>query len=233
MPLRLVTQSDTALPAASAQDPVLELLCDGLEVRGAPVLRAFQLILRPGETVLLSGPDVIVRDAVMRCAAGLEAALRGRLRLPEGVGAVLPDPALPRGETPLETVMLCAPVDPVVAFSVLAEVGLQEATDQPLNTLSQVQLRLLALACACAGAPGLLVLNGLFDGLDDEATERVLSVFAAMRAARGIGVLITGLERRTVLPVCNRVVEMTGQPGAIMSETGNWPAPVEVPHTRP
>jgi ABC-type multidrug transport system ATPase subunit len=161
----------------------------------------------------------------------MEPDLRGTLRLPRGVGAVLPDPALPRGPTPLETVMLCAPVDPVAAFAVLSEAGLSDQAEQPLSALSPLLHRCLHLACACAGGPGVLVLDGLFDDLSGRQAEVLMSIFAAMRAARGLAVVLTGQTTRALRPLANRVVTLDGRPAGIVSDIPNRPAPVMVTQT--
>ena len=235
MPLKLVSATAPTLEALPRTDrtPVLRLAWGGLI---APRRQeAAEFVLHAGETVLLWGADAASRSAVMRAAAGLNAGQSAQPVAPRGVGAVLREPTLPYAATPLETIMACAPVDPVVASDLLERVGLSEIGDKPLNALSRTELRLLRLASAAASAPGALVLDGLFDLLDPVGRRRLTRALACLRAVGTMGVLITGMDRAPLRMLCTRQLELGAAPGgngtpALLSDRPQSAAPVLVTH---
>lgn len=233
MPLKIVStdRPDHGLPAPGDTPPVLRLAWEGLVVPRPETAR--DLKVHAGETVLLWGADAATRSAVMRAAAGLNPEASAPVTAPRGVGAVLREPTLPYAASALETVMACAPIDPVAASDLLTGVGLMDVAERPLNTLSKVELRLLRLASACASAPGALVLDGILDLLDPAGRGRLVRALALLRAAGNMGVLVTGMDRAPLRALCTRHLELGAAPGgsgmpALLSDRPQSAAPVLV-----
>ena len=228
MPLRLVNDTDGSFPAEQpAQGLALDMLVGSLRHGRTALLAPLSLRIHQAETVVLLSRYGLARAALMRAAAGLHQNMRGKVRMPLGVGAVLPEPAMPRGGTPIETVMKCAPLDPIAAYHGLEEVGLGRHADINTDELSDTAQRRLHLACAVAGNPGLLVVDGLFDGLEGSDLDEVRSAFVAVRAGRQLAVLLSGVESERLEPLASRVVTLDGLPATITSDLSHHPTPFE------
>lgn len=214
--------------------PVLTLDWDGLALPAEGAVS--QLSIFQGETVLIWGADKAQRARIMRAAAGL--APGGPLpKAPRGIGTVLPEGSTLFADTPLETVMECSSLDPIAASGLLNLSGLSDVADCKLTELSKLDLRLLKLACACACAPGALVLDGVFDMLDGPARRRLIRAFAALRATRRMGVLLTGMDRNPLLPLASRMLELgagpsIGAPPALLTDRRINPMPVPMQSLR-
>lgn len=77
------------------------------------------------------------------------------------------------------------------------------------GTLSSSLLRRLMLARALVGRPGLLLIDGLLDGLPDDELEEIQSALVALRTQCTI-VVATG--RGNVAELCSQVIQLEGNP---------------------
>jgi branched-chain amino acid transport system ATP-binding protein len=91
------------------------------------------------------------------------------------------------------------------ADRVLALVGLTGWADQPANTLSTGQARLLELARALATRPRLLLLDEPSSGLNDTESRQLGDVLFQLVAA-GMGVLLVEHDMGLVMRVCSQII---------------------------
>jgi ABC-type branched-subunit amino acid transport system ATPase component/ABC-type branched-subunit amino acid transport system permease subunit len=87
----------------------------------------------------------------------------------------------------------------------IATVGLSRTLDTPASELNGVELRLLELARALAGAPRLVLLDEIFAGLAHEEVELLLAVIQRL-PQQGVTVLIIEHTMHAMLRICDRLV---------------------------
>lgn len=169
------------------------LVVDGL-VAGygaAPVLRDVDLVVEPGELVVLLGPSGCGKTTLLRCVAGLEVPTQGTIRIgdkvvsepgravaPErrGVGMVFQDGALFPHLTVAGNVGYSlgrgGRRHPRVR-EMLELVGLADYADRLPGTLSGGQQQRVAIARALAPSPSVLLFDEPFSSLDAALRVRV------------------------------------------------------------
>ena len=216
--------------------------------RRAWALRGLDLVVEPGERVLLLGASGAGKSTLLHALAGVlgddEAGEEeGLLRL-DGLaprdargraGLVLQDP---------ETQVILARVGDDVAFgcenlglpreqiwprvaAALDAVGLDLALDHPTERLSGGQQQRLALAGVLAMQPGLLLLDEPTANLDPEGVTEVRDAVARVLDATGATFVVVEHRVSTWLPVVDRVVVLgpdgplaDGPPAQVLDRTG-------------
>ncbi|SDS43144.1 energy-coupling factor transport system ATP-binding protein [Friedmanniella luteola] len=216
--------------------------------RRAWALRGLDLVVEPGERVLLLGASGAGKSTLLHALAGVlgdaEAGEEeGRLRL-DGraprdargrAGLVLQDP---------ETQVILARVGDDVAFgcenlgvprdaiwprvaAALEAVGLDVALDHPTERLSGGQQQRLALAGVLAMRPGLLLLDEPTANLDPEGVLEVRDAVGRVLDATGATFVVVEHRVATWLPVVDRVVVLgadgvlaDGRPADVLARTG-------------
>jgi ABC-type branched-subunit amino acid transport system ATPase component len=91
------------------------------------------------------------------------------------------------------------------AAELIRFVGLGDAIDRPVTTLSFGQGRLLEVARALAGQPKLIMLDEPAAGLTPDECERLVGIIREI-SARGIAVLLIEHDMNFLLPLAHRVV---------------------------
>ncbi len=216
--------------------------------RRAWALRGLDLLVEPGERVLLLGASGAGKSTVLHALAGVlgdgEAGEEeGRLRL-DGTtprdargraGLVLQDP---------ETQVILARVGDDVAFAcenlavpreeiwprvtaALEAVGLDVALDHPTERLSGGQQQRLALAGVLAMQPGLLLLDEPTANLDPEGVLEVRDAVGRVLEATGATLVVVEHRVATWLPLVDRVVALgpngvlaDGPPAEVLARDG-------------
>ncbi len=194
-----------------------------LERRFGPVaaLRGVTLAVGAGEVVVLLGPNGAGKSTLLRCLAGLARPTRGSVRI--GGADLMRDPAA-RGSvgilshaamvyddlTPRENLRFAAalhnlvdPSDRIAAA--LAAASLDEHADRPVRGFSRGMLQRLALARATLHAPGVLLLDEPFTGLDARATDALRRRIADEKTAGRVQICVTH-DPAEVWDVATRVV---------------------------
>jgi ABC-2 type transport system ATP-binding protein len=183
----------------------------------------------PGEVVALLGPNGAGKTTTVeilegyRTRDGGEAEVlgldpgRGGRELRERIGIVLQGTSTLPHLTALEAVTLFAgyyrrPRDPA---ELIALVGLDEAADQRVRTLSGGQRRRLDLALALAGSPELLFLDEPTTGFDPEARRGAWETIKHL-AGEGTTVLLTTHYLDEAAALADRVIVLRG--GRIVAE---------------
>ncbi|MBP2418987.1 ABC transporter ATP-binding protein [Microlunatus capsulatus] len=216
--------------------------------RRAWALRGLDLVVEPGERVLLLGASGAGKSTLLHALAGVlgddeggeeEGALRldgARPRDARGrAGLVLQDP---------ESQVILARVGDDVAFgcenlgvpreaiwprvsAALDAVGLDVPLDHPTERLSGGQQQRLALAGVLAMQPGVLLLDEPTANLDPEGVTEVRDAVARVLDATGATFLVVEHRVATWLPVVDRVVVLgpdgllaDGPPAEVLARTG-------------
>jgi ABC-2 type transport system ATP-binding protein len=185
--------------------------------------------VEPGEVVALLGPNGAgktttveilegyrTRDGGQAEVLGLDPGRGGR-ELRERIGIVLQGTSTHPHLTALEAVTLFAgyyrrPRDPA---ELIVLVGLDEAADQRVRTLSGGQRRRLDLALALAGSPELLFLDEPTTGFDPEARRGAWETIKQL-AGEGTTVLLTTHYLDEAATLADRVIVLRG--GRIVAE---------------
>ena len=206
--------------------------------RARPAVEGLDLVIEPGERVLLLGPSGSGKSTILHGLAGVlgddeEGEATGRLLID---GA---DASAARGRTGLvlqdpDAQLVMARVADDVAFGLenlgvprpeigprvraaLAAVGLDLAPDRSTAALSGGQRQRLALAGVIAMRPGVLLLDEPTANLDPEGVLEVRDAVA--RVVRETGATLVVVEHRVPiwLPVVDRVVVL-GRDGGVIAD---------------
>lgn len=194
------------------------------------------LELRPGEVTLLTGRSGSGKTTLLHMLAGLLTPTEGSVWLDDVNLYRLPDTALSRlrGEkiavipqgrsaidalTVLENVLLPAQLngqkgDVKNALRWLDALGIAHLRDARPAELSGGELRRVAIARALAGNAQVILADEPTGDLDDENTEKVLSLFRKAAVEDGRAVLLVTHDR-DALPYGTRVYRMDG--GKVMT----------------
>jgi zinc transport system ATP-binding protein len=189
---------------------------DRLVVRlgGIEVLRGVSLGVRPREIVTLVGPNGAGKSTLVRAALGLTPIASGRIvRRPSLRIGYMPqhmtiEPTMPL--TVRRFLALSRPVARARAEAVLAECGVADAMERPVAALSGGQWRRVQLARALVGEPDLLVLDEPMQGIDISGQRELYALVGALRARRGIGVLMVSHDLHLVMASTDHVVCLNG-----------------------
>ena len=189
-------------------DATTALQLSGVSFRYPGASRAaiedLDLAVRVGEVVGVVGPNDSGKSTLCLVAAGLAprstgGSLMGEVRIDGDAGIVFQDPTAQRSgvtgsvfeEVAVGPVNLGRHVAETFASvrGALRAVGIEDLAERHPARLSGGQGQLLAIACALAMGPRLLVLDEPTSGLDDEATELVVATLRAL-AADGTALLV-------------------------------------------
>ena len=155
---------------------------------GRPILHLDELVLRRGEPVWLKAPSGSGKTTLIRALAGAWPTGRGRIGLPAGTLAVLPQQAyLPLGPVAAAAVYPADPHDhePAAIAAALRVMGLARladadglASDVAAAGLSGGERQRLALARLLFARPDWAILDEATSALDAQAEEAVLAALA-------------------------------------------------------
>jgi len=224
------------------------VLARGLAVRHASrlawALTAVDLVVEPGERVLVTGASGAGKSTLFAALAGLldpEAAeVTGELlvdgRPPhearDRLGLLMQDPdaqlVMTRAGDDVAFGLENAGLPPAEIWprvdAALADVGWRHGRDRPTQALSGGEKQRLVLAGALARRPGLLLLDEPTAQLDPPGAELVRDAVARAVVARGTTLLVVDHDAAPWLPLVDRVVEV--RDGGLVEHPAGWrPAP--------
>lgn len=156
-----------------------------------PLLSDFNLTVSEGACVCLSGPSGCGKTTVLKMAAGLLTPLSGEINGAENPSVVFQEDRLLEGFS-LKT-NVCLPLEKTqhdFAVELLKEVGLGEALNKKINTLSGGMKRRAAIVRAIAFGGEVLILDEPFNGIDDENKVRVAKIIKREFLQKGKPVLL-------------------------------------------
>ncbi len=184
-------------------------------------LRGITLHVRAGEVVVIAGRPGSGKSTLLMCAAGLLQPDRGRVRWfgqsaspagrPPGViyrSAPAPYGAMTVAESLEHSALRRAVFPGAHALRVaLDRVALATLAGQRVSRLGTGELRRLALAEMVLAAPRLALLDDIADAGDAESANVIVDVIAWL-ASRGVTVLATTGQARTLAAVASRVIAL-------------------------
>ena len=216
----------------------------GLGVRHASrrawALTGVDLVVEPGERVLLTGASGSGKSTLLAAVAGLLEAegteVAGELTVDgadpraarDRLGLLMQDPdsqvvmtrvgddvafGLENAGLPAEAIW------PLVDES-LAAVGFPHGRERPTQALSGGEKQRLVLAGALARSPGLLLLDEPTAQLDPGGARLVRAAVARAAADRGTTVLVVDHDAEPWLPLVDRVLEVV--PGGLVEHRSGW-----------
>jgi ATP-binding cassette subfamily C protein len=180
---------------------------------GRVLVRNLDLVVRPGQVLLVSGPNGAGKTSLLRAILGLAAPAAGgvlldgqdtartpRREIGPRIG-YLPQGALLLEGSVLENIARLSPAPAAAAIAAARDAGAHEAIGRlpegyatgagPSAGLSGGQRQAVAMARAVFGAPSLLVLDEPEAGLDATGIEGLLAAVAAAKARGAVVVLVT------------------------------------------
>jgi heme exporter protein A len=165
-------------------------------VRGGRLLfENLSFALAPGEAALVSGPNGTGKSSLIRIAAGLLPAAKGRVE-GEGVRALLAETAALDPELSVAAALrFWARIDgrSAAVEDALAAVGLGDLAQVPVRLLSTGQRRRAALARVVASGAPVWLLDEPANGLDAESVRTLEALIATHRGGGGIALVATHL----------------------------------------
>ncbi|MGH3133872.1 MAG: ATP-binding cassette domain-containing protein [Gaiellaceae bacterium] len=238
--------SDDGRPAAAgapleaARGAVVEARAVSRRYGAQTALTALDACFRPGQLTVVTGPSGSGKTTLLTLLAGLDLPDGGEVRLDgvtvssldraaraalrrERIAVVTQDPRLPGYLTARENVELGLALRGIVgadaverSSQAIAAVGLVEHAERPVAALSAGQRQRVALACAFAPRPAVLVADEPTARLDAASTLAVGDVLAGLARRTGTTVvcathdpLVIGLADREV-----RLHEAVGVPSS-------------------
>ena len=147
---------------------------------GRLLFEGLDLALAPGAALRLTGPNGSGKSSLLRLAAGLLRAERGRVSRAK-VALADDHPALDR-ELPLQRALRFWSTDVSAAIDAL---GLAPLADVPVRLLSSGQVKRATLARVAASGTGLWLLDEPLNALDADGAQRLGRVIDAHLAAGG------------------------------------------------
>lgn len=153
---------------------------------GDVVAGPFSFELRRGGALVLMGASGAGKTTLLSTVASRCAPAGGKLDVAEGavLSAVFQESRLVEDLSCIDNILLVAPGAP--ARSLLGELGLDKAADQPAGALSGGQRRRLELARALAAQADLTLIDEPFSGLDEASRELALAFLDRHRSGRAI-----------------------------------------------
>ena len=193
--------------------PLVEATGMGVAAGGHRILHDIDMAIRPGEIVTIVGPNGSGKTTLLRLLIGAMAPSAGRVRRAKGlrIGYVPQRLAIDR-TLPLtvDRFLGLAGGDRAARAAVLAEVGIEGLGDRQMAALSGGQFQRALLAHAMLRNPQLLVLDEPTQGLDQAGSAAFYALIAALRAARGVAVLMVSHELHVVMRASDRVICLNG-----------------------
>jgi ATPase subunit of ABC transporter with duplicated ATPase domains len=192
---------------------------------GKLVLRDVSLVVRPGERVVLVGPNGCGKSTLLQIIAGIIEPQDGTVRLDGMLGFAPEKPDLPDhllvGEW-LDLVLSLKKTTGAPAF------GVAPLMKKSLKALSLGQKQRVSLAAAWLGAPDVLLLDEPTNALDRDTREDVITT---LRAFTGT-LLVATHDAEVAREVGTRVVEMrVTEPLPPTGKSGTSALPTETQST--
>ena len=210
-------------------DPIVDIARLDFAYREQLVLKHVDFAVERGSTLGLIGPNGGGKTTLIKLLLGLLAPTRGRIaidglepkqavRRGDVVGYLPQNPSVPEN-FPItvrqlarlglagKTGLLRATPRGDLAFvdGLLERVGVRDAADAPVGTLSGGQLQRALLARALAPRPRLLLLDEPTTGIDRGGQQRFIEFLADLKQDLGLTVVFVSHDLRAVTAIADRI----------------------------
>jgi NitT/TauT family transport system ATP-binding protein len=235
-PLKLVSDSDTATPTASAR-PLLRLASISKTFNnGVTALAGIDLTIRPGEFVSLLGPSGCGKSTLLKLIADLTQPSSGTIDWPQSaydalgtpepaLGFVFQEPTLLPWRTVSDNVHLPLLLTGVSkrdakdrVDEVLALVGLSAFADAHPRQLSGGMKMRVSIARALVTKPKILLMDEPFAALDEITRIKLNDDLLELFAKRGLTVIFVTHSVYESVYLSSRIVVMSSRPGRISAD---------------
>lgn len=181
------------------------------------VLGQIRFEVTPGERVALLGPSGVGKSTLLALIAGTDTGYLGRITRPEGrVSMVFQTPRLLPWRTLAENIgIVPGASDPL---ELLGAVGLAGSANQHPQKVSLGMQRRAALARAMAVQPALILMDEPLVSLDPASAMEMRRLLTETMDRTNAATLIATHNRREALALADRVLELGGQPAALVSD---------------
>lgn len=164
--------------------PVARVQNARLSYDGKTVLDISRFEVRPGERLLLQGPNGSGKTSLLHILSGYMAPEQGEVALPERIASLT---------APVEPPPL--PVKELIPDPALREaLGLEEVGDQDGETLSSGQKQKAAIGALLSQEADLYILDEPLANLDDQSKGKVLQLILKQTAGKTLVVVLHGEE---------------------------------------
>ena len=197
-------------PEDTSAPPLIEVRDVSLRLGDTDVLQHVDLTLRPGEILTLIGPNGAGKTTLLRVALGLTKPTSGQVTRKRGTTfGYVPqrfavDPTLPL--TVGRFLSLPRRRTRAQVADALTEVGVPEAVDRELPTLSGGEFQRVMLARALLRRPDVLVLDEPLQGVDVTGQVALFELIAQLRRAHGFAVLMVSHDLHLVMRQTDHVL---------------------------
>lgn len=194
---------------ARAGDLLIDARGIAWTVAGQTVLNDVDVAVRHGEVVSVIGPNGAGKSSLLRVLMGLTKPARGTVTRRDGLTIgyvpqhIAIDPALPIS---VGRFLTLAGADASRAAGALAEVGLHDCLDKPVQGLSGGEFRRALLARAVLRGPELLVLDEPLAGVDVSGQGELYRLIGQLRDRYGAGVLMVSHDLHLVMAETDHVI---------------------------
>ncbi len=205
---------NTALPAAAAREPLIELADAGVYRDGRWLVRHVDLAVERGEIVTLIGPNGAGKSTAAKMALRIVRPDEGAVRHAPGlrIGYVPQKIAIDR-TLPLSVerlMSLTGPLDRKAIMAALEAVGVAHLLKAETAHLSGGEFQRVLMARALARKPDIMVLDEPVQGVDFSGEAALYELIARLRRDTGCGVLLISHDLHLVMAATDRVVCLNG-----------------------
>ena len=196
-----------------------------------PVLRDVDLVVNPGEIVLLTGPSGSGKTTLLTLIGALRSMQTGSCKvldqelmgakerqmvaLRQRIGFIFQSHNLLGFLTARQNVAMALELDPTTteaqrnekAGALLDAVGLGHRADAPPSQLSGGQRQRVAVARALVGDPGLILADEPTAALDRQSGQEVVALLRDLAKRRAVPILLVTHDPR-ILDIADRIVAM-------------------------
>jgi zinc transport system ATP-binding protein len=188
-------------------EPLIEARGLSLFAGRLNILSAVSLSIAPREIVTLIGPNGSGKTTLLKALLGLtrvngQIVRRAGLKIGYVPQQFTPDPSMPM--TVHRFLSLFAGHE--AGCAALGRVGIADAHDRQISTLSGGELARVLLARAIAAKPDLLVLDEPLSGVDVAGEAALYHLIAELRDELGCAILLVSHDLHVVMSKADRVV---------------------------
>lgn len=189
---------------------LLELQGVSFSIRGRALISDVDLKVTSGEILTLIGPNGAGKTTLLKLALGLLPPTAGEVvRAPGTTIGYMPqklhiDPSFPLSAR--RFLSLSGKTSKGAREKALAEVGISQLADSPVQSLSGGELQRLLLARALLRNPDLLVLDEPAQGVDVHGQAELYQLLARIRSEHGCAILMVSHDLHLVMAATDRVI---------------------------